>query len=441
VSPAPGARLTDDGRIRVAHARPGIVSVDGKSWAVASHGRTPRQILDGAGVALSPGDRVTVNGEAWPVDRPLGFRRRVVQLAGGLSRSIPVPDELPAEAMAGEAAAPADPADATLTDGGWQVAVQRALAVTIVEDGVPYSTHLAGGTVAEALDLAGLGLAPGDEVAPAPDTPLVADMTIRLKRGVPFQLVVDGEEREVRANAATVGTALGLTGVAIGPEDYTEPGADTPLTAGLRVQLVRVRTAEESEEVEIPFGHQEQDDPEAELDTVTTVQAGQAGRKRLTRRVRYEDGQVTDRTTIGEETLSEPVEEIVKIGSKVVWHEVDTPQGPLRYWRKLRVYATSYSLSRSGTSPNAPWYGFTRSGMRMRRGIVAVDTRVVPLGTNLYVPSYGIGVAGDTGGGVRGFHVDLGFDDENYESWHSSVDLYLLEPLPPPARLRNLRRQ
>ncbi|HEX5632742.1 MAG TPA: 3D domain-containing protein, partial [Gemmatimonadales bacterium] len=123
-------------------------------------------------------------------------------------------------------------------------------------------------------------------------------------------------------------------------------------------------------------------------------------------------------------------------GTQIAWGTVDTPEGPKRYWRKLRVYATSYSASRAGTPKSAPWYGRTRLGLQMRKGIVAVDPRLIPLGTNLYVPDFGVGLAGDTGGGIRNYHIDLGFDDDNYESWHRSVDLYLLEPLPPESAMR-----
>jgi 3D (Asp-Asp-Asp) domain-containing protein len=35
---------------------------------------------------------------------------------------------------------------------------------------------------------------------------------------------------------------------------------------------------------------------------------------------------------------------------------------------------------------------------------------VIPLGTRLYVPGYGYAIAADTGGGVRGNHIDLCFD-------------------------------
>jgi uncharacterized protein YabE (DUF348 family) len=436
VDPPTGKRLTTGTRVVVEHARPVMLTVDGRSVALLSRGRTPRAVVTGAAIGLGPGDRLQVNGRDWPVDRPLAFHRRVVQLAVGPGRAVPVPDEMAAPPLDGESevAVSADVAPVEIT-------IARAVPVTILEDGVPYAMNLAGATVGEALSAAGLALGPGDEALPAPDSVLAAGMTIRLKRGTPFLLTVNGEERAVRANGATVGEAVQRSGLEVGPDDYTVPAAETPLEPGMAVALVRVRTETETEEVDIDFGHEEVEDPEAELDTVTVVQAGAVGRKRVTSRVRYENERVKHRQVVSEDVLQEPVTEVAKVGTKVVWHTVDTPEGPKQYWRKLRVYANSYSASRSGTPKSAPWYGHTRSGMMMRKGIVAVDTAVIPMGTNLYVPDYGVGIAGDTGGGVRGFHIDLGYDDDNYQSWHSSVDLYLLEPLPPASRLRNLRRQ
>jgi 3D (Asp-Asp-Asp) domain-containing protein/peptidoglycan hydrolase CwlO-like protein len=69
---------------------------------------------------------------------------------------------------------------------------------------------------------------------------------------------------------------------------------------------------------------------------------------------------------------------------------------PVHGGRKLVVSATCYILK-----------GTTASGMPVQKGVVAVDPNVIPLGTKLYVPGYGNGVAADVGGGVKGAIIDL----------------------------------
>jgi 3D (Asp-Asp-Asp) domain-containing protein len=66
----------------------------------------------------------------------------------------------------------------------------------------------------------------------------------------------------------------------------------------------------------------------------------------------------------------------------------------------------------------------------MRHGIVAVDPSVIRLGSQVYVPGYGVGLAGDTGGAIYGRRIDLGYDDSNLVLWYRWVDVYLLTPVP-----------
>jgi 3D (Asp-Asp-Asp) domain-containing protein len=68
------------------------------------------------------------------------------------------------------------------------------------------------------------------------------------------------------------------------------------------------------------------------------------------------------------------------------------------------MIATAYTASCGGCD------GMTAIGRRAGRGIVAVDPRVIPLGTRLYIPGYGPAIAGDTGGSIVGRRIDLGFD-------------------------------
>jgi len=134
-------------------------------------------------------------------------------------------------------------------------------------------------------------------------------------------------------------------------------------------------------------------------------------------------------------TEQQPVNKTMAYGTKIVVRTIDTPEGPIEYWRKIRVYLTSYMPRSCGKPPDHPRYGYTRLGLLLKKGIVATDPKVIPLRTNMYVPGYGHAFAGDTGGGVKGKFVDLGYTDYDYESWHWWGDIYLLAPVPPRDRI------
>jgi 3D (Asp-Asp-Asp) domain-containing protein len=74
--------------------------------------------------------------------------------------------------------------------------------------------------------------------------------------------------------------------------------------------------------------------------------------------------------------------------------------------RQLTVSATCYDLS-----------GRTATGMPVGRGVVAVDPSVIPLGTRMYVPGYGNGVAADVGGGIKGDIIDLWMTPSQCAAW------------------------
>jgi len=76
----------------------------------------------------------------------------------------------------------------------------------------------------------------------------------------------------------------------------------------------------------------------------------------------------------------------------------------------MEMLATGYTADCSGCD------GMTAIGRRAGHGIVAVDPRVIPLGTHLFIPGYGMAVAGDTGGDIVGRRIDLGFD-----SWRDAM--------------------
>ncbi len=74
------------------------------------------------------------------------------------------------------------------------------------------------------------------------------------------------------------------------------------------------------------------------------------------------------------------------------------PSAPPGSGTRMTVESTGYSLP-----------GTTATGIPVGWGVVAVDPSVIPLGTRMYIPGYGEGVAADTGGAVRGRMIDLWF--------------------------------
>lgn len=101
---------------------------------------------------------------------------------------------------------------------------------------------------------------------------------------------------------------------------------------------------------------------------------------------------------------------------------INTPHGQLKYSIKYEnFWATSYNHTCEGCNM------ITATGMKQGYGIIAVDPTVIPLFTKMYIPGYGIAIAGDVGGAIKGRRVDLGFEVLD-GSWGSRpVDIYILE--------------
>lgn len=94
--------------------------------------------------------------------------------------------------------------------------------------------------------------------------------------------------------------------------------------------------------------------------------------------------------------------------------------------KRMKMVATAYYPGdplawRDGT--------ITFLGQKMQRGIVAVDPKVIPLRTRLYISGYGYGYAGDTGSAIKGDRIDLGVNNaEEEKSWmFREVTVYILE--------------
>ena len=176
--------------------------------------------------------------------------------------------------------------------------------------------------------------------------------------------------------------------------------------------------------------------PDVEIDTLRLIQAGVPGVRRKLTRVRYENGIEVARVAETVAQVQNPVPQIIGYGTNIVIRTLTTPDGTIEYWRAFSMYATSYAAKFTNRTPGTSSYGRTASGKILTKGLVAIDRTMMPFGTQMYVPGYGFAEAADTGGGVRGRFIDLGFDDFNYENWHAPVMVYFLAPAPPAGAIR-----
>ena len=75
--------------------------------------------------------------------------------------------------------------------------------------------------------------------------------------------------------------------------------------------------------------------------------------------------------------------------------------------KEFAAEATAYSYKQPGLS------NYTAMGIDLRSNpnVIAVDPSQIPLGTLVEVPGYGVAIAGDTGGDIKGNRIDLHYPE------------------------------
>jgi uncharacterized protein YabE (DUF348 family) len=376
--------------IRIERARPVRVSVDGQSTTLQTRATSVNEILKEAQVTLHAHDDLSIEGD------------------------------LHANAASGEVP---------------QITIRRALPLTLHDDGQTTTFYTTAPTVGRALRQAGVTLYLADHVRPGLSTLVSPDMEIEVERSKAVTVQVDGRTVRTRTHNERVGDVLADLSIVLTGQDYTKPPLDAPLDDQATVRVVRVTERFMIEQEPIPYESVWRPDPTLEIDHEKLLQEGAPGVRERRYLIRYENGQEVSRTLENEYVAVPPTTHVRGYGTKIVVRALNTSSGAVEYWRKIRMLATSYSASTSGVSPSNPHYGRTATGLTMRGGIVAVDPRMISLGSRVYVPGYGVGLAGDTGGAIKGKRIDLGFDDSNLELWYRWVDVYLLTPVPPASQI------
>jgi uncharacterized protein YabE (DUF348 family)/3D (Asp-Asp-Asp) domain-containing protein len=394
---APGDILLRSGPdVYLQRAVPVMVNADGRVLSLRTRAETVRGQLNELAIDVSPYDIIRLNGAE-------------VALNDGVVQA-----PLTGEALVRQQAS-----------GPAQLEIRRAVPFTIYEDGRPVTFKSARPNLELALQDAGVRLGPADIVDPPINASIVAGMGVTVKHAKAVTLLIGTEEHTIYTQRLQLKEALADIGMTLASDDRIEPSLDTTVTEGLRAKLVRVGGREFIEKETIAKKTEFKPDANLTGNAYRVVQ-GHDGIRTRSYRVVIEDGMEREKKLVKESYEREPQNTVIyyPAGSAA---PTGLPDGNINVTGVNRVYATWYNAASSGKSAGDPAYGMTRSGQMLRKGIVAVDPKVIPLGTKLYIPGYGFAVAGDTGGGIKGNMIDLGYPDGVPADWRTGwVDIYIL---------------
>jgi 3D (Asp-Asp-Asp) domain-containing protein len=267
-----------------------------------------------------------------------------------------------------------------------------------------------------------------------------------------LRVFVDGKVRQASVavtSKLTVGQALAAIGVSLSALDRCSPEASTAAHDLTTVRVTRIKAVLQTRRTPV--------EPEVRYQPTTviapgrkqTVQEPKPGYYEITERVWYRDGKATKREFVSRRLAQPAQDRIIALGVKphlmpgaIQYHRryalaarggsprdrVLQPANPATFQpiRSLNMHATGYAAGPAGGAIS----NYTCTGVRCTYGAVAVDPRVIPLGSKLYIEGYGYGFACDTGGAIRGRHIDLAFDSARDAMRHGrkNVKVWVLGP-------------
>lgn len=299
---------------------------------------------------------------------------------------------------------------------------------------------------ADVLAQVGIKLNEGDEVTPALDETLKDGDIITISRAKKITLVDGVNSFEKLTGKKTVGEVYEQFAGDTTKGTVLNHNLDDEVYEGMVIEIAYLSEEVVSVETEVAFSSVKKATSAIPVGTTTVKQEGQNGLTNDKYKIYYENGKEVARELVERTVVKSPVNEIVEYGVRtsqgsLAYHSggsvVSRSGGTFRYKKYIDCTATAYDLSYEscGKSPGDKGYGITASGMKAAYGVIAVDTRVIPLGTKLYIEAadgswvYGNAVAGDTGGAIRGNRIDLFFNtrQECLNFGKRTARVYILE--------------
>lgn len=339
--------------------------------------------------------------------------------------------------------------------------------VNIIDGEQHYEIVTEGGTVADAIALAKIELGEKDILSHELTNEIVDGDTIYVNRSKLIYFENADKVSEFYTNESTVGDVLRTNDISVGKYDEVVPDVNTATLDGMTISVKRVNIEISEVAEEIPYTTTVVENPNEFMGYEAILQSGVNGAVTRTYKKVSKEGAGTTVMLIGEKR-TEPIPEVKEVGTKEISPEdltvlrgqtadgvlysalpamaqknsktiisgntAITPYGKFKFKKVIDCKATAYE---GGVQSNGIWAGQTATGRLPVFGVVAVDPRVIPLNSKIYVESadkgeswiYGFAVAGDTGGAIKGIRVDLCYNtlEQCYQFGRRNCRVYILE--------------
>ena len=303
--------------------------------------------------------------------------------------------------------------------------------VKVVIDGKWYVYNTMDMKISEFFEKENIQIFDKDVVDTNVDKIIDSDMIININRAENIKFLIDNKkEVPFTVNDTVVGVALKEFSKETGNNIYLEEGQSSAsnVVDGMTIKVASFREETKTIKEDIPFQTETIENPNLPEGKINVKTKGENGIKEIKIKEIYKKNELQSKETIEEKITKQPVKEIIKKRKKK--NTIKTEKGTFVYNKKLNMKSTAYTAGpeSTGKNPGDSGYGVTASGMKAQKGVVAVDTSVIPFGTKLYIEGYGYAVAGDTGGAIKGNKIDVFLDNYSDAIKYGvrNVDVYVL---------------
>ncbi len=240
-------------------------------------------------------------------------------------------------------------------------------------------------------------------------------------------IIADNKTVQAKVNNQTVYETLKSAGILLDSMDIVTPSLNTKVTDGMNINIIRVRESFVKVRNVQTYGTTHIYDSKLNKDETIVLEGGRPGYIEKQYKVLYHNDKEVWRKLHYITSEKKPRDDLVVVGTGAPKRVSVMPRKKMRVVRTLTMHATGYYPGPEDCGVFAE--GITASGMKAGYGVVAVDKRVIPFGTKLYIPTYGFAIAGDEGSGIKNKAIDLCFETYKESSVYSPryLKVYVIE--------------